>query len=625
MRLLIFICGVRDLSVKTINIKVGNMVCTSCEALITDAISELPGILEVKASYKKSSVFVKFDDSACSYAKICSAIEKAGYSIESDSAKDNKSSDKPSEYLSIIGVVLIAFIIIRLSQNSGAFDMSSKLGANTTYFMLFVVGLLTSLHCVGMCGGIMMSQSITTIAKSKVDSIKPSLKYNLGRVISYTVLGGIVGALGSVFSLTLTTQASIAIIAGIFMVIMGFNMAGFSTFRGLAIKLPWSKCNSKGKESTPFVVGLLNGFMPCGPLQTMQLYALATGSPIKGALSMFIFSIGTVPLMLGFGLVANLMNQNNTKKLMKLSGIIVVVLGIVMSNRGLTLLGINLSPMALLSSKTTSANVQITEENKAKVVNGVQEVRITADASGYNPNVVFVQKGVPTKLIVEGKTITSCNNEIVIPSMNKRQKLSKGETVIEFTPGNEDINYSCWMGMIRGLIKVVDNLDTISQSDISAAQNAAPSSNAAGCCGGGAASGTAAQEPTIYGTNISQVPTERLIKKATVSGDIQSLTVKGVGADFEPLMVVLNKGINAKIDFDLSKMDSPDGEYTILDVSYNKVTSFKITNSKGEFEKLFQNPGTYLILNKDQLVLFFQVVDDVNKADLEQLRREYIY
>jgi sulfite exporter TauE/SafE/plastocyanin domain-containing protein/copper chaperone CopZ len=610
-----------NLSVKTVTIKVGNMICTSCESLITDEIKDLGGILEVKASYKKSSVFVKFDDSICSYSKICSAIENAGYSIESELTKDNNKKDKPSEFLSIIGVLLIAFIIIKLSQNSGAFDMSSKLGENTTYFMLFVVGLLTSLHCVGMCGGIMMSQSIT-IVKSKAASFKPSLMYNAGRVISYTILGGLVGALGSVFSLTLSTQAFISIIAGAFMVIMGFNMAGFSSFRGITLKLPWSKCNSKKSGSTPFVVGLLNGFMPCGPLQTMQLYALASGSALKGATSMFIFAIGTVPLMLGFGLIANLMNQSNTKKLMKFSGVIVVVLGIVMANRGLTLFGVNLSPMALMGGKVSSSNVQATAENKAKLVNGVQEVRITASARGYSPNVVFVQKGVPAKLIVQGDVITSCNNQIIIPTMNIKKKLSKGENIIEFTPGDKDINYSCWMGMISGLIKVVDNLDTVTQSEITDAQNSAPSSSGDSCCAGEVGG---AEEPEIYGLPISEVPTERLIKKAEVSGDTQNLSIKGLGPDFEPLIVVLNKGMNSKLTFDLSKMTSPDGEYAILDVNYAKVNSFKITNSKGEFQGTFDKVGTYLVLNKDQLVLSFQVVDTMDNIDLEKLRSEYIY
>lgn len=611
------------MSIRTITVKVDNMICTSCEGLISNELKETTGVLEVTASYKKSSVKITFDDNKCSYSKICNTIEKAGYKVEGEITKTTKENDKTSEYLSIAGVLLVAFIIIRLGQNSGAFDMSSKLGGSTTYMMLLVIGLLTSLHCVGMCGGIMMSQSITTISNSKMSAMKPSIMYNLGRVVSYTILGGLVGALGSVFSLNISTQASISLIAGLFMVIMGFNMAGYSAFRGLNIKLPWSKCNSKKSGSTPFVVGLINGFMPCGPLQTMQLYALASGSALKGATSMFIFAIGTVPLMLSFGLIANLMNQNNTKKLMKISGIIVVVLGLVMANRGLNLFGINLSPAALMGSKSVNTNVEISDANKAKIVNGKQEIRVTATASGYSPNVVFVQKGVPTKFIVEGKTITSCNNKIVIPSINKSLSLSKGDNVLEFTPGDKDINYSCWMGMLSGVIKVVDNLDTVSASDISNAQNANPSSSGGSCCGG--APGTSASEPQIYGMNISEVPTSRLIKKANLSKEVQEITINGSGIDFEPLMVVLKKDLSSKVTFDLSKMDNIDGEFIIFDTNYNKVNSFKITNKKGEFTGKFDKTGSYLVLYKDQLILSFQVVDDFDNVDLEELRKTYIY
>lgn len=611
------------MSIRTITVKVGNMICTSCEGLISDELKETDGVLEVAASYKKSSVKITFDDNKCSYSKICNIIENAGYKVEGEITKITKETDKASEYLSIAGVLLVAFIIIRLGQNSGAFDMSSKLGENTTYIMLLVIGVLTSLHCVGMCGGIMMSQSITTISNSKMASMKPSIMYNLGRVVSYTVLGGLVGALGSVFSLTISTQASIAIIAGLFMVIMGFNMAGYSAFRKLTIKLPWSKCNSKKSGSTPFVVGLINGFMPCGPLQTMQLYALASGSALKGATSMFIFAIGTVPLMLGFGLIANLMNQNNTKKLMKISGIIVVVLGLVMANRGLNLFGINLSPMALMGSKQVNTKVEISDANKAKIVNGKQEIRVTATASGYSPNVVFVQKGIPTKFIVEGKTITSCNNKIVIPSINKSLSLSKGDNVLEFTPGAKDINYSCWMGMLSGVIKVVDNLDTVSASDISNAQSANPNSSGGSCCGG--APGTPASEPQIYGMNISEVPTSRLIKKANLSKEVQEITINGSGIDLEPLMVVLKKDLTSKLTFDLSKMDNIDGEFIIFDTNYNKVNSFTINNKKGEFTGIFDKTGSYLVLYKEQLILSFQVVDDFDNVDLEELRKTYIY
>ena len=226
---------------------------------------------------------------------------------------------------------------------------NSKL-ENASYLVLFIVGVFTSLHCVGMCGGIMLSQSIAAENKSKFESLKPAIFYNLGRVISYTILGGIVGALGSVFSLTLPFKAGLQVLAGVFMIIMGLNMSGYSLFRKFNIKLPWSSCNIKKSGKTPFIVGILNGFMPCGPLQTMQLYALGTGSAIIGATSMFIFALGTVPLMLGFGAISGLLSKDNTKQLVKFGGILIVVLGLIMGNRGLALAGINISPMAFMNN-----------------------------------------------------------------------------------------------------------------------------------------------------------------------------------------------------------------------------------------------------------------------------------
>ena len=126
-------------------------------------------------------------------------------------------------------------------------------------------------------------------------------------------------------------------------------MSGYSLFRKFNIKLPWSACSIKKKPKTPFLVGVLNGLMPCGPLQTMQLYALGTGSAYKGALAMLIFSLGTVPLMLTFGALSGLITKGYTKTLLKFSGILVVVLGMVMGTRGLALVGVNIPTTASLS------------------------------------------------------------------------------------------------------------------------------------------------------------------------------------------------------------------------------------------------------------------------------------
>ncbi|MEG1254345.1 sulfite exporter TauE/SafE family protein [Clostridium sp.] len=451
------------MSIKSITLSVDNMVCSSCENTIEKKLEKIKGISMVKASYIKGTVYVKYDSSSCTYSTIVSTIEQSGYTA----AETTNSNTNNSELLSIIGIVVIAFVIIRLGQSSGGFDMSSILSSRVSYIALFVIGVLTSIHCVGMCGGIMMSQSITSDLVPAKNKFIPSFLYNLGRLISYTVLGGIIGGIGKVFSISLGAQALIAIIAGSFMVIMGLNMFGFKIIRKLAIKLPWSSCNSNNSNKSPLIIGLLNGLMPCGPLQTMQLYALASGSIISGATSMFFFALGTIPLMLGFGMLTNLMSKKNSKKLIKLSGIIVIILGIIMANRGLSLMGFNLMPnSSFIGSNSNSTITQNSSSNKAVISDGKQIVRISATQSGYSPNVVYIQKDIPTEFIVDGESITFCNNQLVIPSMNIKQNLSSGENVIEFTPGDKDINYSCWMGMLTGTIRVVADLDDVDDNNI---------------------------------------------------------------------------------------------------------------------------------------------------------------
>lgn len=231
-----------------------------------------------------------------------------------------------------------------------------------SYGLLFVVGLLTSLHCIAMCGGINMSVCIkynagsgksetcgetNGEAKKQVEfaHLMPSFLYNLGRVISYTVVGGVVGALGSAIGFSGAAKGAVAIISGVFMIIMGLNMLNlFPVLRKISPRMPkiFGSKISNAKNKGPLLVGLLNGLMPCGPLQAMQLYALGTGSFVAGAASMFMFSLGTVPLMFVLGAISSVVSGKFTKKMMKVSAVLVIVLGVVMLNRGLSLSGYNL-------------------------------------------------------------------------------------------------------------------------------------------------------------------------------------------------------------------------------------------------------------------------------------------
>ena len=170
--------------------------------------------------------------------------------------------------------------------------------------------------------------------------------YNLGRVVSYTVIGFVLGFAGMLFGtgenlgVSSIIQGLIKSFAGIYMVIMGVNMLGFvPQIKRLTFHLPNFIGKFRVKNSQPFVVGLLNGFMPCGPLQSIQLVALATGNPFTGGLSMFAFSLGTVPLMLGLGSLVSVLGKRFTDRMMTVGAVLVTVMGLAMVSQGASLTG----------------------------------------------------------------------------------------------------------------------------------------------------------------------------------------------------------------------------------------------------------------------------------------------
>lgn len=606
------------MSIKRDIIKVYDMTCTSCENRVEKALMKIDGVVNAMASYSEQQVTVEYDSDLCTRKQLEEAINKAGYSTKS------------SNSIKFAGFLVIAAAVLLLGNSTAGFDMSAKLN-NASYAVLFLVGMLTSIHCVGMCGGIMLTQSLSknniiNENQNKFKTLMPSILYNAGRVTSYTIIGGIVGALGSVLSLSLNVKAGLQIFAGVFMVIMGLNMAGFSLFRKFNIKLPWSSCKIKNKPKAPFLVGMLNGLMPCGPLQTMQLYALGTGSAMAGAISMFLFSLGTVPLMLAFGAISGLLSKGYTKQLLKFSGILVVVLGLIMGNRGLALAGVGIPNAGTLAQSLSGNEANASQANigKATLENGVQVIRMTVDNNGYTPNAFYVQKGIPVKWIITGSQINSCNNAVVVPSLNIQKTLTSGENTIEFTPKDGDINFSCWMGMIRGIIKVTDNLDSV---DTSKADSSipAPSSGMSCCTGGSGAAGSAPQTPSIYGDDLSKVSTDRLVKKANISGDTQSLSIKGTGYEFEPLVVVVEKGIKTSLSVDLSGFDNPKGTFDILDaVSGKQIGSFIGKKDIVNVEFKIDTSGTYLIVKDNAAVLGIEVTDSLKTVNLEEVRKKFI-
>lgn len=476
------------MKMKNIELSIKGMTCSSCELRVENALKKLEGVVAVKAEYSKSRAQITYDADIVSIQEMMDTVARAGYEASEQSngmnaeksrkPEENKSKEEINQLVGI-GIILLALYVI--VKNTIGFNFIPEVNQSMGYGILFVVGLLTSLHCIAMCGGINLSQCVAYKHSdgSKAGNLKPSFLYNAGRVISYTVIGGIVGGIGSVVSFSGGAKGIVAIIAGAFMVIMGINMLNiFPWLKRFNPRMPkffGNKLYNNNGQNGPFYVGLLNGLMPCGPLQAMQLYALGTGSIAAGALSMFLFSMGTVPLMFGFGAVSSMLGRRFTGKLMKVSAMLVMVLGFIMMGRGMMLSGVNATPAVV--DNTPKGNVAVME-------NGVQVVAIDLQPNSYDP--IIVQKGIPVKFIInaEAENINGCNDAVIIPKYNIEKGLQAGENIIEFTPEEAGtFPYSCWMGMIGSSITVVDELSQVTAEDVQAAESTVIPSGGGSCCG----------------------------------------------------------------------------------------------------------------------------------------------
>ena len=421
-----------------IKIQIKGIHCESCKTLIETEVDVLIGVKDIKVDHQTGETWIEFDDQKISQKKIFKAIEKLNYKV-GEEKKIKKNNLNNREW---IGILLILFIGgYFLINRFGILEILAKLNEpEIGYGLIFLIGFLVSFHCVGMCGGLVIAYSV------KNRSYLAHWQYNLGRFVSYTIIGGILGGFGSFFAINPTFTGMVILIAGIFMILMGLSLlTNFIWLEKIKLKTPsfiarflYNQRYTK-KPKGPFIIGLLNGFMPCGPLQAMQIYALASGSIVQGALSMGIYALGTIPLMFGFGSFISLISREKIKQIMKFSGIIVIILGLFMFNRGLINFGYGFRN--LIPQETTSQTEYLEH----------QIVKMDLTYKGYSPNVLSIKKDIPVRWIINVKEMSGCTDEIIMPEYNIKKTLEYGENIIEFIPKETgDIKFSCWMQMVWG-------------------------------------------------------------------------------------------------------------------------------------------------------------------------------
>jgi sulfite exporter TauE/SafE len=210
------------------------------------------------------------------------------------------------------------------------------------YSTILMVAFLGSFgHCVGMCGGFVLAYTTSKVDHkwSKGHQSSAHLLYNLGRVVSYAFLGTVFGVLGAILSFTLTTQGVLYIVIGMLMVLMGLSLMGKLGFlqtievniaNTSIFKQLYRKALTSSSLLSFFLIGILNGFIPCGFVYFFATAAVATSSAIDGAMVMIIFGLATIPAMFSIGLISGLLERSRYRQtFVTIASLLVILYGTV--------------------------------------------------------------------------------------------------------------------------------------------------------------------------------------------------------------------------------------------------------------------------------------------------------
>jgi len=309
---------------------VSGMHCQSCILLTESELSEYPGVTRAHSSLRDHTVTITGnfgDKSQETIARELSALlQKHGYSVSVD--KEVVAVNWKSFQMALPIALLFAFAFVML-QKTGFISLVDT--STVSYGTVFLIGIVASLSsCMAVVGGLVLSLS-ATFAKEG-ERVRPQLLFHAGRLVSFFLLGGVIGAIGTSFTLSIGATFGLGLIIGLVMLILGINLLDiFPWAKKFQLAMPKSLSKraflvSKWNHTlTPLLAGIATFFLPCGFTQSMQLYTLSSGSFLAGGATMLIFALGTLPVLALISF-SSFRIEDSTKKdlFFKTAGLVVI-------------------------------------------------------------------------------------------------------------------------------------------------------------------------------------------------------------------------------------------------------------------------------------------------------------
>ncbi len=474
---------------KKVKLKIHGMHCASCEVLIERKFKKVAGIEKIQINHATGQANLSCS-SEPNLHQLNNLVSEDGYHVSlwdnrNNSAEAVAHKNTFADYMRIGWIFLIIvslYYILKQFDFLPNFSISEKM----SYGLIFLIGLFAAVSsCIAVTGGLLLAlagkyneshPNLTGIQK-----FKPHIYFNLGRIAGYTVFGAVVGALGSVLTLSPRINGYLMILVSVVMLMLGFQLLHlFPGLRRFSPKMPKfishkiHDLSTKESKGAPFTLGALTFFLPCGFTQALQLYVLASGNWKIGALTMLTFSLGTLPALLSLSAVSSFAKGVFQKHFLRFAGVLIVLLSLFNINNGLTLAGYSFNFASAFTSESNDTGQS--EASPVQIVGGKQIVKMTVSGYTYSPNKFTIVEGVPVEWQVDGGNAAGCGKVIVMPSLGVSKYLSpQGITTITFTPTQTGIiPFNCSMGMMtRGSeFTVIPNTEGIVGTEIEAPVNA---------------------------------------------------------------------------------------------------------------------------------------------------------
>lgn len=385
--------------------------------------------------------------------------------------------------LLVLGItfVVIAMALAVFQSNSNFAALANGSGTMSQLVVAFITGVTTGgLSCLAVQGGLLASSLAHQIEQDYVEQVAqgkgrkkakaiepvrtnsalPIFLFLVAKIVAYTLLGALLGLVGSYLTLSPMTRALLMIAIGIFMIGNALRMFNVHPiFRYFSIEPPkfitrYIRRTAKGTDTfTPLFLGALTVFIPCGVTQAMMATALGTGSVAMGAALMFAFTLGTSPVFFIVAYLTTELGARLEKLFMRFVAVVVLILGLVTVNGGLNVLGSPLSAQNLTRNLFPSNNPGSAPVAQAPSANG--DVVLYVRNDGYFPQTVSAPAGRDFTLSLVTNKTYSCARDFLIPDLNYYELLPDTGSVEVNIPAQEKgstLYFTCSMGMYTGRI-----------------------------------------------------------------------------------------------------------------------------------------------------------------------------